>query len=203
MFIRVVFCLLSSIALSIPLISCASTSSINWYSIEIGDSKREVIMKLAQAEISEVKPSVEKKYVIKQNNIDDLYVLFDSKGVVVELAEKYKIYIEVESNKVSKVYIPPKYRNNIVPIKVGSNNQVLLSFLQKVIKENENAIVYNYLPNTLGVSPVSSSEEQLKYITSFDCWTFFEPNGYSSYKLLFRNNKLDKKDFFYSPFELP
>ena len=71
------------------------------------------------------------------------------------------------------------------------------------MKNNEGYYIYDYLPDSRGVKLLNLSNEDEKYLEKHDVWAFFEPGGYSDYKLVFKNQRLYKVIYNYRPVELP
>lgn len=172
--------------------------------LTIGDSKEEVIEKVSKEGISHIIPTLENQISIgwdQRSSIGEFkecpgVVISGEKGLAITIAFAGDALSEIRSSVAARDYAGRYFR-------VGISRSETFEIALEVFLRDMGWRMSTYLPTSRWVRLRDLGKEDRDYLLRFDAWGFHGLAEYSRYYVIFKNGRLAKVKYLWSPLESP
>ena len=171
--------------------------------MKIGQSKEEVLKILqAKPNVSRVSPEPYETVNIDQDSVQDMDRLMEAEAISIR-GPRYHTQLEFDNDVVSALSLAPINKGVSFGLTLGQSKKEALSILKVLLRNWHKFRVHNFVPGHPHFALDKLDNEERMKLQKYDYWVFGESDEFSRMELYFRDDKLERMEYMWSPIELP
>lgn len=171
------------------------------HGIKVGDSKIEVLERLAKIGVHDVEPDVDNIVAISQKNLESIEKLKKYDGICVTDNKGFAFNVTINDSE--NVVIDYQSTNANIDSEQIKTKTLFFEWLRNLAKERNGILITNCIPDLRRVNVTGITGDDRAYLENFNAWNYSEPDSYSTVTLRFINNKIGKIEYHWRPYETP
>ena len=171
--------------------------------LTIGQTKTEVLESLqTKPNVSIISPQPYESISIDKESINDIDRLMEAEALDFS-GPWYNAQLEFNDEVVSTLHLAPFNEGVSFGLTIGQSKKDALLILKIMLRNCQKCSVHNFVPGHLHFSLDKLTSEQRLVLLKYDRWKFSESDEFSHMDLFFRQEKLARMEYWWSPIELP
>ena len=183
----------------------------SYYILKVGDTKSNVLEKLTNNGVVEIRAGVADVYSVRKSNIEDFERLKNSRGIVFMDHKGIFSRLHFEGNKVSYVFLSLKSKSlGFDYFHEGQSRKDVFEKGLVALNETDGLVAHNIQPDNHWLNLSSITDRDKTELEEYDAWVFYGLNDlgiiewfHSRFVVVFEGGRLKRIKHMWSFIEFP